>query len=184
MPGLRNWRQKFDRNALFVFRRRLVLEGVQYGVGDVLPPSLLKNRVGKLRNMWNANYIELAPEGTVYEQPDGGKQSDDGPRPGDDQQQSDDGGTDGADEKNGSADAVPDAVGEGAADAAVPGADAHTDADDKSQQAEVTPPATPSDWNAAEDAADAAGQELEDDAAAKKALRSNKPTKPRRSTKK
>ena len=56
---LRHWKQQYDPNADFIFRR-----GLQYGPetfepGDDIPQALKDNK-GKLRRFWEAGWIELA----------------------------------------------------------------------------------------------------------------------------
>ena len=65
---LRHWRQRFDPNAEFVFRRPSTYGGVQYQPGDVIPDKLKAAKM-RLQFMWRANRIELAefetaPNGT------------------------------------------------------------------------------------------------------------------------
>ena len=56
---LRHWRQRFDPNAEFVFRRPCRYGGVQYQPGDVIP-DVLKAAKMRLQFLWRANRIELA----------------------------------------------------------------------------------------------------------------------------
>lgn len=56
---LRHWKQRFDPNAAFIWRRRAVWDSQDYGVGEPIPESLASNR-RKLRTMWEAKKIELA----------------------------------------------------------------------------------------------------------------------------
>ena len=56
---LRHWKQRYDPNAAFIWRRRAVWDSQDYGVGEPIPESLASNR-RKLRTMWEAKKIELA----------------------------------------------------------------------------------------------------------------------------
>lgn len=69
MTRLRHWRQKFDPNGKFVFRRSVFFLDRQYEPGDPVPAEA-KNMGAKLMNMWNANFIENAPPETVESDPD------------------------------------------------------------------------------------------------------------------
>lgn len=68
MTRLRHWRQKFDPNARHVFRRTVVFLDRQYEPGDLVPAEA-KEMGAKLMNMWNAHFIERAPEETVESDP-------------------------------------------------------------------------------------------------------------------
>ena len=41
---LRHWRQRFDPDATFIFRRSLRFNGIDYQPGDLVPQDLLDNR--------------------------------------------------------------------------------------------------------------------------------------------
>ena len=56
---LRHWKQRFDPNASFVFRRRTVFGSKRYNSGDLIPEELATNK-GKLRLFWECRRIELA----------------------------------------------------------------------------------------------------------------------------
>lgn len=56
---LRHWKQRFNKNAEFIWRRPTVAGGVQYNAGDLIPDTL-KNNPAKLRSFWEAKRIELA----------------------------------------------------------------------------------------------------------------------------
>lgn len=62
---LRHWKQRFDKNAAFVFRRRIIYDGKQYKPGDAIPKVLQSNPT-KLRRFWESKTIELA----LFEAPD------------------------------------------------------------------------------------------------------------------
>lgn len=55
----RHWKQRFDPNARFIFRRPAKFANAgAFEVGDLVPPDLLSPI--KLRNFWEAKWIELA----------------------------------------------------------------------------------------------------------------------------
>lgn len=56
--ALRHWKQQFDKNAVFICRRSFKWDDTVTEVGEEIPAGLFANK-GKLRNMWNANWIEL-----------------------------------------------------------------------------------------------------------------------------
>ncbi len=56
---LRHWKQRFDRNAKFVWRRSLIYSGERYWPGDPIPDLLAGNKA-KLRRFWESGTIELA----------------------------------------------------------------------------------------------------------------------------
>lgn len=62
---LRHWKQRFDRNAEFVFRRRKIWGAKTYEPGDPIPPELNDNPT-KLRRFWESGTIELAE----FDEPD------------------------------------------------------------------------------------------------------------------
>lgn len=62
---LRHWKQRFNKNAKFIFRRRLIFAGVEYQPGDPIPKQLEGNPT-KVRRFWESNTIELAE----FEAPD------------------------------------------------------------------------------------------------------------------
>lgn len=56
---LRHWKQRFDRNAEFVFRRRLTWGGRAYEPGAGIPRAL-RDSPTKLRRFWESGTVELA----------------------------------------------------------------------------------------------------------------------------
>ena len=56
---LRHWKQRWDPNARFIFRRRTLYSGEVFEAGDIIPETLANNRA-KLRRFWEAKRIELA----------------------------------------------------------------------------------------------------------------------------
>ena len=56
---LRHWKQQYDKNAKFIFRRPVVYMGKQYHPGDPIPEAL-KNNKTKLYRFWDSGAIELA----------------------------------------------------------------------------------------------------------------------------
>ncbi len=56
---LRHWRQQYDPNAEFVWRRPSVFMGVCYKPGEKIPAELQKNKT-KLKRFWESKWIELA----------------------------------------------------------------------------------------------------------------------------
>ena len=56
---LRHWKQQYDKNAKFVWRRGGVYAGVPHEIGDDIPETLFKNKT-KLRRFWDSGWIELA----------------------------------------------------------------------------------------------------------------------------
>jgi hypothetical protein len=62
---LRHWKQQFNDNAVFVWRRSTLWYGNPVQAGDVIPEELFRNK-GKLKRFWDAKYIELAE----FPQPD------------------------------------------------------------------------------------------------------------------
>ena len=56
---LRHWKQRWDPNAEFIFRRRTRYSGEVFEAGDLIPETLANNRA-KLRRFWEAKRIELA----------------------------------------------------------------------------------------------------------------------------
>jgi hypothetical protein len=62
---LRHWKQRFDKNAKFIWRKTLTWEGVPTVLGELIPVSMEENK-NKLRRFWEAGAIELAE----FEAPD------------------------------------------------------------------------------------------------------------------
>lgn len=56
---LRHWKQQFQKDAKFIWRRALVWDGKKSVVGEEIPESLFTNKA-KLRRFWEAKAIELA----------------------------------------------------------------------------------------------------------------------------
>lgn len=56
---LRHWKQRFDKNAAFIWRRQLLFQGVLTKPGDPIPEILAENAT-KLRRFWESKVIELA----------------------------------------------------------------------------------------------------------------------------
>jgi hypothetical protein len=83
---LRHWKQQFDPNAQFIWRRSTLFNCVQFEAGDVLPDDvILKMGVNKLRRLWQSSRIELhefdapqtshpLPSGAAPERPSGDSQ--------------------------------------------------------------------------------------------------------------
>ena len=53
---LRHWKQRFDENAKFIWRRSVLWEGESVKVGDPIPDSLANNRA-KLRRFWQSQIM-------------------------------------------------------------------------------------------------------------------------------
>ena len=62
---LRHWKQRFDKNAKFIWRKPITWLGEQVTPGDPVPEDL-ENNPTKLRRFWEAHVIELAE----FEEPD------------------------------------------------------------------------------------------------------------------
>ena len=62
---LRHWKQRFNKNAKFVWRRSLTFQGKRTKIGDEIPDTLADNPT-KLRRFWESSVIELAE----FEDPD------------------------------------------------------------------------------------------------------------------
>lgn len=56
---VRHWRQRFDPDVDFIWRRSILFDGRMTKVGAPVPKSLRGNR-RKLRDLWEAKTIELA----------------------------------------------------------------------------------------------------------------------------
>ncbi len=56
---LRHWKQRFKKDAAFIWRRPKIYQGKQYMPGDPLPQDLTK-AITKLRRFWEGGVIELA----------------------------------------------------------------------------------------------------------------------------
>jgi len=56
---LRHWKQRWNKNAEFIWRRPVVFGGVMQNPGDLIPESLKANP-RKLRLFWESQRIELA----------------------------------------------------------------------------------------------------------------------------
>lgn len=62
---LRHWKQRFNKNADFIWRRPIIWQGKNMEPGDPIPEALAKNST-KLRRFWESRVIELAE----FEEPD------------------------------------------------------------------------------------------------------------------
>lgn len=62
---LRHWKQRFNKNARFVWRKPVLWDGRQVEIGEEVPAELLP-RAAKLKRFWEAQVIELAE----FEMPD------------------------------------------------------------------------------------------------------------------
>ncbi|MEE8609003.1 MAG: hypothetical protein V3S55_15470 [Nitrospiraceae bacterium] len=62
---LRHWKQRFDRNAEFIWRRPTEYGDWTYESGESIPEQLANNPT-KLRRFWESGRIELAE----FEMPD------------------------------------------------------------------------------------------------------------------
>lgn len=56
---LRHWKQRYDENAQFIFRKAITYAGKRFAAGDAIPDDL-KSKLTKLRRFWEARTIELA----------------------------------------------------------------------------------------------------------------------------
>lgn len=56
---LRHWKQRFDKNAAFIWRRQLLFQGNLTEPGTPIPEILAENAT-KLRRFWESKVIELA----------------------------------------------------------------------------------------------------------------------------
>jgi len=63
--ALRHWKQRFDKGAVFIWRKGITWDGKPVTAGTRIPESLANNAV-KLRRFWEANIIELA----LFDEPD------------------------------------------------------------------------------------------------------------------
>ncbi len=62
---LRHWKQRFHKDAEFIWRRPLVYAGKSCAPGELIP-DVLKVNASKLRRFWESGVIELAQ----FEDPD------------------------------------------------------------------------------------------------------------------
>jgi len=62
---LRHWKQRFQKDAEFIWRRPITWQGKIVKAGDPIPKDLQENKT-KLRRFWEARVIELAQ----FEEPD------------------------------------------------------------------------------------------------------------------
>lgn len=62
---LRHWKQRFDENAKFVWRRSVTWGGEPMVIGSKIPADLASNRA-KLKRFWASQIIELAQ----FDEPD------------------------------------------------------------------------------------------------------------------
>ena len=56
---LRHWKQRFDKNAAFIWSKSRTYAGVAFVPGDKIPDELNAHKA-KLRRFWESNVIELA----------------------------------------------------------------------------------------------------------------------------
>ena len=56
---LRHWKQRYEPNAAFIWRRRCLFGGKTYEPGERIPAELAANK-SKLRRFWEGQIIELA----------------------------------------------------------------------------------------------------------------------------
>lgn len=56
---VRHWKQRYDANAAFICRRRMMWGDRTYEPGDPIPEGLAANKA-KLRRFWESRWIELA----------------------------------------------------------------------------------------------------------------------------
>ena len=56
---LRHWKQRFDKNAKFIWRRKTEYGDWTYEIGEAIPEEL-ENNPTKLRRFWESKRIELA----------------------------------------------------------------------------------------------------------------------------
>lgn len=56
---LRHWKQRFDKNAKFIWRKAVKWQGKSVELGSEIPEDLKNNRT-KLKRFWEAQVIELA----------------------------------------------------------------------------------------------------------------------------
>ncbi len=56
---VRHWKQRWNPDADFIFRRVIKWGGKIFRPGDAIPTDLKRNR-GKLRRLWDSQFIELA----------------------------------------------------------------------------------------------------------------------------
>jgi hypothetical protein len=73
---LRHWKQRFDKNARFVWSKSTTYGNKRYRPGDDIPEDLAEKHT-KLRRFWESHRIELAEfdepnvlTGQVEERPD------------------------------------------------------------------------------------------------------------------
>lgn len=57
--AIRHWKQRFDKDAIFIWRKGLTWEGERVVAGTEIPQSLYDNKI-KLRRFWDSGVIELA----------------------------------------------------------------------------------------------------------------------------
>ena len=73
---LRHWKQQFNENSDFMFRRHSLLWGVEYQRGDDIPDELRTHKF-KLKRFWEAKRIEIVEYEEVEEPEDPEKQEPD-----------------------------------------------------------------------------------------------------------
>ena len=57
--SLRHWKQRFNLNATFIWRKSGIYMGQAFKAGDEVPQDLT-SKPTKLRNFWESQWIELA----------------------------------------------------------------------------------------------------------------------------
>lgn len=55
---LRHWKQRYNKNAKFIWSRDVVYSGQEFEAGDVIPDGLVTPI--KLRRLWESRWIQLA----------------------------------------------------------------------------------------------------------------------------
>lgn len=58
MAKLRHWKQRFNKDAKFVWTRSILYAGATTVAGEIVPDELSKNAI-KLRRFWESGVIEL-----------------------------------------------------------------------------------------------------------------------------
>lgn len=62
--AFRNWRNRFDAKASYVWRRSMLYDGVQVEPGDDVDSAKLGR--AKLRRFWDAGVIDLHPDSMIH----------------------------------------------------------------------------------------------------------------------
>jgi len=59
--SLRHWKQQYDKNAAFVWRKSTTWNGVEFSPGDLVPAEIIAEMgPTKQRRFWESQFIELA----------------------------------------------------------------------------------------------------------------------------